>query len=62
MKTLLSREDYEKLRDANKVFTELEEKILKHCKSEYHEYIRACGKVRSVIINSSIEDIGEVEE
>ena len=62
MKTLLSREDYEKLKDANKVFEGLEEKILKQCKNEYQEYIRACGKVRSVIINSSIENINEVEE
>ena len=57
MKTLLSREDYEKLVDANKVFVELEEKILKQCKNEYQEYVRACGKVRSVIINSNIEKL-----
>ena len=57
MKTLLSREDYERLKDANKVFEGLEEMISKEFKDEYQKYIRACGKVRSVIINSSIEEL-----
>lgn len=57
MKTLLSKEDYEKLVEANKVFVSLEEKILKQFKGEYQEYIRACGKVRTVIINSNIEQM-----
>ena len=57
MKTVLSREDYERLKDANKVFTELEEMLSKEFEEEYQEYVRACGKVRSVIINSSIEKL-----
>ena len=55
MKTMLSREDYEKLRGANIVFMKLEEKILGQCNDEYQEYVKACGKVRSVIIGSDIK-------
>ena len=53
MRTRLSREDYEKLVEANKVFEKLEGDDMFSLDMS-RDYTSACGKLRAVIIGAII--------